>query len=69
MLQDQTKVSTMTTIFRYHVPVAIKLVIDIATDIYKPGHAGQILTLGSTKKAWSAQEQNTRPWHNNEVKN
>ena len=33
-----------------HVPVAIELVIDIATDIDKSGHAGQVLRLGDTEK-------------------
>jgi hypothetical protein len=41
----------MATIERLHVPVAIELVIDIATDIYKPGHTGRILTLKNMKKS------------------
>jgi|SRR5712671_2955165 len=32
-----------------HVPVTIELVIDIATDIYKPGHDGHVLTLGEKR--------------------
>lgn len=33
-----------------HVPVAIELVINIATDIDKSGHAGQVLRLEDTEK-------------------
>lgn len=35
-----------------HVPVAIELVIDIATDIDKSGHAGQVLRLEDTEKCY-----------------
>jgi hypothetical protein len=68
MLQGQTNVGIVTIINRRHVPVAIKLVIDIATDIYKPGHAGQILTLSSAKKTSQHRNINSRLWHDNEVK-
>lgn len=47
----------MATIERLHVPVAIELVIDIATDIYKPGHTGRILTLKNMKKSQLAHEK------------
>jgi hypothetical protein len=50
MLQDPTEVSTMTAMRRRHVPVAIKFVIDITTDIHKPGHDGQTFSAEKYKK-------------------
>ena len=58
MLQDHTKVSTMVPTTHFCTG-SDKLVIDIATDIYKPGRAGQILTLRSAKKDRSAYEKKT----------
>jgi hypothetical protein len=68
MLQDQIKVGIVTITNRCHVPVAIKLVIDIATDIYKPGHTGRVLTLNNAKKPSQHRNKSTRLWRDSEVK-
>jgi hypothetical protein len=67
MLQDPTDVGTMTAMEGRHVPVAIKFVIDIATDIHKPGHDGQIFSAEKYKKK-AGQHRNER-WQDNRAKN
>jgi hypothetical protein len=66
MLQDPTEVSTMPAIKRCHVPVAIKFVIDIATDIHKPGHDGQIFSAEEYKNRLVSTEM--KIWQDNRAK-
>jgi len=46
-----------------YVPVAIELVIDIATDVYKSGHAGQVLRLDDAENGLSYAERSEKSTH------